>query len=511
MSAIETTVVTAPGKVLIAGGYLVLDKKFFGIVVGTDAKFYSFISTNKFEKLNDKFLIKVKSPQFTDGFWDYMVKICHIEKDEFFFQLLPISSEQKSNKFIESAIIYSLNVAAKLQGKKIINDLEKGLHIIIVGSNDFYSQRQRLSELLLPLTTKSLKSLERFCSTNSKLAEVHKTGLGSSAALITSLVGGILSHLKVVNLKSPEAKNYGRELIHSISQFCHCLAQGKIGSGFDISAAIYGSHTYRRFSKSIIENHLNSALTMDRFNKETNSNFTSLLQKLNPKNSCFDNEIHPFSLPPGFILKLADLDVGSSTPKLVSNVLKWRANKPDEANELWESLNIKNTELENLFRKLLTQFDGDAVAYKKILKICSGNKAALWKKNIDDITSKSEKVIFESFCLVYETFQSIRQKLQEMTLKAEVPIEPLSQTKLLNSCMEVEGIIMAGVPGAGGFDAIFVIGLSEKAVAKVEDEVWLLWKDTSVGPLTCTTCSTGIECLSEEEGGLLLEYVETLM
>ena len=37
-------------------------------------------------------------------------------------------------------------------------------------------------------------------------------------------------------------------LIHNLAQYVHSLAQGKVGSGFDVSAAIYGSHVYRRFA-----------------------------------------------------------------------------------------------------------------------------------------------------------------------------------------------------------------------------------------------------------------------
>lgn len=37
-------------------------------------------------------------------------------------------------------------------------------------------------------------------------------------------------------------------LIHNLAQYVHSLAQGKIGSGFDVSSAVWGSHVYRRFA-----------------------------------------------------------------------------------------------------------------------------------------------------------------------------------------------------------------------------------------------------------------------
>ena len=92
--------------------------------------------------------------------------------------------------------------------------------------------------------------------------EVAKTGMGSSAAP-TSLVGALLKHLKVINLgtdkigffmgfiekcihslsymvfgegiiSSNSVDTYGEDkrIVHNLAQIAHCVAQGKIGSGF---------------------------------------------------------------------------------------------------------------------------------------------------------------------------------------------------------------------------------------------------------------------------------------
>lgn len=61
------TVISAPGKVLLAGGYLVLDPKYSGIVVSTSSRFYTVIQAAKEEKA----VISVKSPQFLGAKWDY--------------------------------------------------------------------------------------------------------------------------------------------------------------------------------------------------------------------------------------------------------------------------------------------------------------------------------------------------------------------------------------------------------------------------------------------------------
>ena len=44
----------------------------------------------------------------------------------------------------------------------------------------------------------------------------------------------------------------GRKLAHNLAQYVHCLAQGKVGSGFDVSAAVFGSQLYTRFDPAVI-------------------------------------------------------------------------------------------------------------------------------------------------------------------------------------------------------------------------------------------------------------------
>ena len=108
------------------------------------------------------------------------------------------------------------------------------------------------------ITFNSTGSIDDFSENTSK-PEVAKTGLGSSAAMTTSVVAALLQYLKVIDLQlSPERRvdDYtaysGLDLVHIIAQCAHCVAQGKVGSGFDVSSAVYGSQHYVRFSSSVL-------------------------------------------------------------------------------------------------------------------------------------------------------------------------------------------------------------------------------------------------------------------
>lgn len=70
---------SAPGKVLLAGGYLVLDRAYTGLVFGLDARIHvivDHIPTTAGVILSE---ITVRSPQFDAAVWEYgyrMVEHC---------------------------------------------------------------------------------------------------------------------------------------------------------------------------------------------------------------------------------------------------------------------------------------------------------------------------------------------------------------------------------------------------------------------------------------------------
>jgi phosphomevalonate kinase len=72
------TVISAPGKVLLAGGYLVLDPKYSGLVIAASSRFYAAIENGK----TSEYLIRVMSPQFIDARWKYNALIQDDDKLE---------------------------------------------------------------------------------------------------------------------------------------------------------------------------------------------------------------------------------------------------------------------------------------------------------------------------------------------------------------------------------------------------------------------------------------------
>ena len=70
-----TTAVSAPGKVLLTGGYLVLDREFTGLVFGLSARIHVFVRHLRTSSGGRVGEMVVSSPQFRDARWEYGCKV----------------------------------------------------------------------------------------------------------------------------------------------------------------------------------------------------------------------------------------------------------------------------------------------------------------------------------------------------------------------------------------------------------------------------------------------------
>ncbi len=101
-----------------------------------------------------------------------------------------------------------------------------------------------------------------------------------------------------------------------------------------------------------------------------------------------------------------------------------------------------------------------------------------------------QKKVIEVLCGIREKFLTARRLLKHMGQSAGVEIEPDEQSALADATMNIEGVLAAGVPGAGGQDALFAIVLSSCSRHSVE-QLWSTWGSGSllVCPLILTAAT----------------------
>ncbi|XAR70692.1 Phosphomevalonate kinase [Bertholletia excelsa] len=460
-------VASAPGKVLITGGYLVLERPNAGIVLSTNARFYAIVKPLYEETKSSSWAtawtdVKLTSPQMSRE-TSYKLSLMDLT-------LQCVSSSESRNPFVEYAVQYAVAAAYATFDKDKKDLLHKlilqGLDITILGCNDFYSYRNQIEAHGLPLMPESLAALPPFASITFNTEEAHggkgkpevaKTGLGSSAAMTTAVVAALLHYIGVVNLPHFSNNQYQErenttnlDMVHVIAQTAHCIAQGKVGSGFDVSSAVYGSQLYVRFSPEVLS-------SAQDFGKGK-----ALEEVIGDVLNCkWDHERTKFSLPPLMNLLLGEPGSGgSSTVSMVGAVKKWQKSEPEKAQESWRKLSNANLALERTLNMLSQMAKEHWQSYKSTINNCSKLRSEKW---IDQTSGPKEAEIVKTLLGARDAMLEIRCHMRLMGEAAGIPIEPESQTRLLDTTMNMEGVILAGVPGAGGFDAVFAVILGDSS------------------------------------------------
>jgi phosphomevalonate kinase len=287
-------------------------------------------------------------------------------------------------------------------------------------------------------TSVSGRRYARFPTT---LAKAHKTGLGSSAALVTALTAALLTHYLPATLFDLSS-DAGRTTLHNLAQAAHCAAQGKVGSGFDVAAAVYGSCRYRRFSPGILSSLPDAgspgfATALERCvaggRQEPPDDDDGAAQR-------WDTEVAKdgVRLPAGVAVRMCDVDCGSQTVGMVKGVLAWRGRDAAAAKALWDELQERNDRLAAVLR--------------------DGNTA--------DIRAAT---------------RAVRELVRKMGAESDVPIEPESQTALLDALEGVEGVFGGVVPGAGGYDALALLVRDDDETARRIEAFVEEWGKTKAG------------------------------
>lgn len=96
----------------------------------------------------------------------------------------------------------------------------------------------------------SEKSFKLDINGDPEFYESGKTGLGSSSALICAIISVFFKHLEILD----------QRILHFACQLANSRAQKKIGSGFDISCALFGSQIYTIKSSELMKLSLDKVL-----------------------------------------------------------------------------------------------------------------------------------------------------------------------------------------------------------------------------------------------------------
>ncbi|KAH8172991.1 phosphomevalonate kinase [Sarocladium implicatum] len=415
-----TVAVSAPGKVLLAGGYLVLDQAYTGLVFGLSARINVIAGEIHSVPGVQVTEIVVDSPQFLGAQWRYGY---HRAAEDGGISVTQLQSggQVSRNPFVETTLSYALTYIDRLTGHHDKHKLTSA-RLIILADNDYYSHPDSSA------TATEAPGGGRFAKFPVPLSGANKTGLGSSAALVTSLTASLLVHYLPADkfdLTSP----HGQRTLHNLAQAAHCAAQGKVGSGFDVAAAVYGSCLYRRFSPS----------TLSSIPEPGTAGFSEALAKIVDSQWDVDVRSDGLAVPAGVTLRMCDVDCGSQTVGMVKKVLAWRGQDAEVSKKLWDDLQQRNEDLAQA--------------------LSSGDTGSLPGK-----------------------ITAIRELIREMSKLSDVPIEPPSQTELLDAVSGVDGVFGGVVPGAGGFDAAALLMKDDgETVRRVEEFLagWSKEKDGS--------------------------------
>jgi phosphomevalonate kinase len=475
---------SASGKVLVTGGYVILEEEAGGLVLSVSSRFHASVVTlprqTQVQQQSLEVPVLVFTPQRTHRESVYSLHLPGDDSEAAAVGLSAVHLEEK-NKFVELALKHSLTVISTLMpNDRFVSLCQPGLAIYLAGDHQFYSAEPlRESDLGQPPKT--------------------KTGLGSSAALVASLVGALFAHFKLMPMNREvylEDPNYN--LAHITAQFVHCLAQGKVGSGFDVGAAFFGSQRYQRFSPLSVNKLLaigDNGASISRSVLLQNLRWSGGVTSQDSDDSVpWRFNTKPFVLPTGMQMMLGDVEGGSETPGMVKCVLKWRRGEmkqtAQQADVTWMALRGANDEVERDFRALADLAASDEKAYMEALDALGGVRADQW----GEVQQRSSvaQALAARLASLRAAFVKVRHNLKNMGEEAKADIEPQQRSALLDELMAVPGVLIAGIPGAGGYDALFAIVMGSSARQRVLD-VWA--SDRNITYLPIHACRyAGLNC-----------------
>lgn len=406
---VEKRAFSAPGKALLVGGYLVLEPEYRSYVVALSARMHAVVSTSAPERKGSP-VIQLTSSQFNNDCWNFEVE----QNDGY----LAKEKYNKKNPFIEKVLFNVLNYF-----NPPISTLQD-IHIDIFSDSGYHSQSS---------STLKKNNFKEFAFHTKSITDVPKTGLGSSAGLVTVLTTALASVFKPdLNVCSTSEL----EFVHKLAQVAHCQAQGKVGSGFDVASATFGSIIYQRFEPKLITNLPDHSETGIQVYRES---LQSLVDEIN-----WNITIDRVKLPEKLRLMMGDVNNGSETTKLVAKVKEWYEKEYPRSLHVYQGINSQNLALMKSLNDLNAISEADMHSYLQMINaITSGDK-----RQIESHTDLKD---------LRDAVKEIRRNFRLITKESQADIEPAVQTALLDACMDLKGVLTGIIPGAGGYDAIALI------------------------------------------------------
>ena len=343
----NSIIIKSPGKSLLSGGYLILDKSKRGLVINIDTyiscESYYLIKGKSNESEKNSLLFNIYSEYLNQNF-NYIVSMDFNNDNE----LKIFEKNDKDNKWIKNCIISSLL-------------------IYLSKNNNFIDLFNSNNKIEINITIKSDYRFYSYSPDN--ISQKVKTGLGSSSAFINSLTSNlILTYDKILNKKIyPKniviknlVDNNIKAIILGSCLLSNNLSQNKIGSCFDIISSLFGSQIFIQTQQNIF---LNSPFYLNEENKSKINNFIEYLKSEYIPNILFLNENNKYLKNKIYFVSI---EIGSDTRIFVKKVLEYANNKKKDKlfdDDLFSQLNALNEKIINLF---LNNSNIDTIIYSSM-------------------------------------------------------------------------------------------------------------------------------------------------
>jgi len=196
-----------------------------------------------------------------------------------------------------------------------------------------------------------------------------KLGLGSSAATVVGVISALFEFYKSLgfstHLAQDKTKNdQGKKSIFKLSCIAHSMAQGGVGSCYDVAVCSYGVPlVYTRFDELWFKEKLQLVLSKQSHTGEIDTR--DFICKSWP-----GLQIEPIILPKKLYFCLGFVGYSASTKNLLSQVKRARSKNRDSYKKVCDEINTIVQELVVALQKC---------EYEKILLLITKNRELLWE------------------------------------------------------------------------------------------------------------------------------------